>query len=92
MKVIIWQDPWGRPVKLGEFLWEVDEDFSEIENIWLKLRKTSAEAIDGLSSLSVRSKILLSAVAGAVFQYLIDNGRYNSSVLKYAEFIIKEGE
>lgn len=92
MKIsIIYQEPFGHPEKLGEFLWEVDEDFSEIKNIWWRLRETSAEAIENFS-LSVRAKILLSAVAGAAFQLLIDNKKFNSDVLKYAEFIIKEGE
>lgn len=55
----------------GYILWEVDEDFSEIRNRWYDLGETTAQCIE-LMDLSWRSKILLSAVAGAIIQHLID--------------------
>lgn len=62
----------------GGFSWSMDEDFSELRNLqkeW-QLTKTSAKHIMDMNILSIHSKILLSAVAGAAIQWLIDNGKW----------------
>ena len=54
--------------------WLENEDFDELIKFGsIKINETTAEAIEGLEGLSLRSKILLSAVAGAAIQYLLDN-------------------
>lgn len=55
----------------GHIYWKIDEDFSEISNHGYNLNETTAWCIENMN-LSLRSKILLSAVAGAVIQHLID--------------------
>lgn len=54
--------------------WKADEDFSEIEGKIFEPFMLTAEFLETNWSdeFSIRSKILLSAIAGAVIQYLID--------------------
>lgn len=57
-----------------EIGWDAEEDFSELINYRpISINDTTAEKIEALEGLSLRSKILLSAVAGAAIQYLLDN-------------------
>jgi hypothetical protein len=57
-----------------EIGWAVDEDFDElIKYRPISINETTAEKIEALEGLSLRSKILLSAVAGAAIQYLLDS-------------------
>lgn len=57
-----------------EIGWAADEDFDElIKYRPISINETTAEKIDALEGLSIRSRILLSAVAGAAIQYLLDN-------------------
>lgn len=59
--------------KIGEIIWAVDEDFSEIKAFGpIHLTKTKAFDLDLMGGLSTRSKILLSAVAGAAWQHIFD--------------------
>lgn len=73
----------GRTNKMGvfnifyEILWISTEDFDELIKFPpIRIRDTTAEKIENLDGLSIRSKILLSAVAGAAIQFLLDNDRY----------------
>ena len=53
---------------------DVEDKFEELIKFQpIEINNTSAEKIEELSNLSVRAKILLSAVAGAAIQYLLDN-------------------
>ena len=55
-----------------EFTWDANEDFTELVNFGpIPIQNTTAEKIEEMN-LTIRSKILLSAVAGAVIQYMID--------------------
>lgn len=57
-----------------EIKWGADEDFEELIKFKaIPISETTAEKIECLEGLSIRSKILLSAVAGAAIQYLMDN-------------------
>ena len=57
-----------------EIPWAADEDFEELIKFpAITINNTTAEKIEDLDGLSLRSKILLSAVAGAAIQYLLDN-------------------
>lgn len=52
--------------------WAIEEDFSELTKIRIAFNKTSATDIMKMDNISDYSKILLSAVAGAVIQHVID--------------------
>lgn len=57
--------------KAYEIMWAIREDFSELKGKKFEIYKMSAKDILSMD-LSDYSKILLSAMAGAVIQYLID--------------------
>lgn len=74
----------------GGFNWDMTEDFTELRNLnkeW-QLTKTTAKAIEA-TNLTTHSKILLSAVAGAAIQYLIDNKKWTDVNRLY--MTIREG-
>lgn len=52
--------------------WAIDEDFSELTKCRIAFNKTSAADIMKMDNISDYTKILLSAVAGAVIQHVID--------------------
>lgn len=54
--------------------WALSEYFGELKGRKFMLNEVSAEQIESIGDLSLTAKILLSAVAGAVIQNLIDNG------------------
>lgn len=57
-----------------EIEWSADEDFDELIKFGqIPINDTTAEKIEALEGLSLRSKILLSAMADAAIQYLLDN-------------------
>lgn len=56
-----------------EIPWDATEDFNELIKFpTITINDTTAERIESLDGLSIRSKILLSAAAGAAIQYLLD--------------------
>lgn len=71
----------GKTGSLGQFMifyeipWvDAEDDFEELIKFQsITINDTTAEKIENLRNLSIRSKILLSAVAGAALQYLLDN-------------------
>lgn len=70
----------GKTNRLGGFdifydiPWAITENFDELIKFGsIKINETDAENIEIIEGLSLRSKILLSAVAGAAIQYLLDN-------------------
>lgn len=66
--------------KLDEIIWAVEEDFSELKAYGpVYLTKTKAVDIEAMCGLSTRSKILLSAVAGAAWQHIFDVTDFNRS-------------
>lgn len=68
--------------------WAVQENFSEIMNEKFYIFDMKAETImEKYHDISEYSRILLSAVAGAVIQYLIDN---NVSLSADIYFVINE--
>lgn len=53
--------------------WLADENFDELIKFGsIRINETTAEHIEALEGLSLRAKILLSAIAGAAIQYLVD--------------------
>lgn len=86
MKVIIVKEN----VSIGYINWEADEDFSEIKGLVFYLSEMTAADIELIEDirLSIRSKILLSGVAGAVWQWVIDH--YPSATVNMIKFFIIE--
>ena len=69
--------------------WALSEYFGELKGMKFNLNEVAAEQIVMIDNLSEIAKILLSAVAGAVIQHLIDNGCQIDRIFKKGYFIIK---
>ena len=69
--------------------WSLSEYFGELKGMKFMLNKMAADQIVTLNNLSEVAKILLSAVAGAVVQHLIDNNCNIDSAFENGYFIIK---
>lgn len=57
---------------IGEITWAASEQFSELTGRTYDLGKMEAVQIDKIPDLSPIAKLLLSAVAGAIIQRLLD--------------------
>ena len=55
-----------------EIEWAISEHFNELKGMKFNLNEVAADQIITINDLSEVAKILLSAVAGAVIQHLID--------------------
>ena len=69
--------------------WALSEYFGELKGKKFMLNKMAANQIEPLENLSNIAKILLSAVAGAVIQYLMDNNCNTGDIFEKGYFIIK---
>ena len=69
--------------------WALSEYFGELKGMKFMLNEVAADQIVKIDNLSEVAKILLSAVAGAVIQYLIDVGCDIDSIFNSGYFIIK---
>ena len=69
--------------------WALSEYFDEIKGMKFMLNEVSADQIIKINKLSETAKILLSAVAGAVIQHLIDSNCPIESIFNKGYFIIK---
>ena len=69
--------------------WALSEYFDELKGMKFNLNEVAADQIIVLDNLSDTAKILLSAVAGAVIQHLIDNNCDVDSIFKKGYFIVK---
>lgn len=74
------------------FKWAADEDFTNLIDTAFDLFKMKAADIIQMKELSEYDKILLSAVAGAAFQYIIDSGDVDLADIDTCRFIIVEEE
>ena len=70
--------------------WNLSEYFDELKGMKFMLNKMSADQIVMINNISETAKILLSAVAGAVIQHLIDNNCQIDSIFENGYFIIKK--
>lgn len=70
--------------------WILSEYFDELKGMKFMLNKVAADQIVKIKNLSETAKILLSAVAGAVIQHLIDNNCQIDSIFEKGYFIIKK--
>ena len=73
----------------GEIAWSASEVFDELRNRNFDLGKMEAIEIEKDNMLSVRAKILLSAVAGAIIQHLLDQGYEAQNIFQSERFIVK---
>ena len=69
--------------------WDLSEHFGELKGKKFMLDNVAAEQIEMINDLSSTAKILLSAVAGATIQHLIDNNCQIGNIFKNGYFIIK---
>ena len=69
--------------------WALSEYFGELKGQKYMLNKMAADQIIMINNLSDTAKILLSAVAGAVIQYLIDNNCKTDNIFENGYFIVK---
>ncbi len=70
--------------------WALSEYFDELKGMKCMLNEVSADQIVLINNLSETAKILLSAVAGAVIQYLIDNDVSIDKIFNSGYFIVQK--
>ena len=70
--------------------WALSEYFGELKGKKFMLNKMAAEQIEMINNLSDTAKILLSAVAGAVIQHLIDNNCKIENIFEDGQWAILE--
>ena len=74
---------------VGEIAWEASEYFGELAGRDYYLGKMEAAEIVKLTDLSVTARILLSAVAGAIIQRLLDQGITAEKIFSQGIFTVK---
>lgn len=72
-----------------EIEWAISEYFDELKGMKFMLNEVAADQIQKINNLSEVAKILLSAVAGAVIQHLIDINCPINSIFENGYFIIQ---
>lgn len=70
--------------------WALSEHFDELKGMKFMLNQMAADQIVKINNLSETAKLLLSAVAGAAIQYLIDNNCPIDNIFENGYFIIKK--
>lgn len=69
--------------------WALSEYFDELKGMKFNLNEVTADQIIKMNNLSETAKILLSAVAGAVIQHLIDENCPIDSIFNTGYFNVK---
>ena len=69
--------------------WALSEHFDELKGNKYMLNEVAADQIEKIDNLSITAKILLSAVAGAAIQHLIDNNCSIDKIFETGYLIIK---
>lgn len=72
-----------------EIEWAISEYFDELKGMKFMLNEVAADQIQKINNLSEVAKILLSAVAGAVIQHLIDINCPIDSIFENGYFIVQ---
>lgn len=72
----------------GFILWAVSEHFAELVNKTYNISDMEAIKIEKIDNLSLTAKILLSAVAGAIIQHLIDKNIDINKIFSFGTFRI----
>lgn len=76
--------------KTYQIEWALSEYFGELKGKKFLLNEVAADQIETINDLSSTAKILLSAVAGAVIQHLIDNNCQIDKIFETGYFIVKK--
>ena len=76
--------------KIYKIEWALSEYFDELKGLKFKLNEVAADQIAKINNLSEIAKILLSAVAGAVIQHLLDNNCNIEDIFNNGYFIVKK--
>ena len=71
-----------------EIEWALSEHFEELKGKTFNLNEMAAEQIEKNNDLSMTAKILLSAVAGAVIQNLIDKELLFNKIFTTGKFSV----
>lgn len=74
----------------GTIHWAAAEQFNELVGKRFNIGEMEATQIEKLENLSATAKILLSAVAGAIIQHLIDSGIETESIFSTGYFTMKK--
>ena len=69
--------------------WVLSEHFNELRGKKFMINEMAADQIVNINNMSETAKILLSAVAGAVIQYLMDNNVSLDSIFGNGFFVVK---
>ncbi len=72
----------------GEITWAASEYFGELAGKTYSLGQMEATQIAPLADLSLTAKLLLSAVAGALIQHLLDQGIPATEIFQTGTFTI----
>lgn len=72
----------------GEITWAASEYFGELSGQAYSLGQMEATQIAPLDNLSLTAKLLLSAVAGAIIQHLLDQGIPATEIFSTGAFTI----
>lgn len=73
----------------GSIYWAVAEYFNELQGTAFHLNQMAAVQIAELNQYSLEAKILLSAVAGAVIQHLIDQEVTAEQIFNQGTFTVQ---
>ena len=73
----------------GSIIWAASETFDELRSKTYHLGHMEATAIVQLKDLSPTAKILLSAVAGALIQHLLDQGYPADQIFQTGSFQVE---
>lgn len=73
----------------GKIYWAASEYFGELKGREYELGKMEATEIEKMENLSVTGKILLSAVAGAVIQHLLDEGVEAEEIFETGKMVVR---
>jgi len=68
--------------------WALSEHFEELKGKTFMLNEVAAEQIEKINELSITAKILLSAVAGAVIQHLMDKELQIDVIFNSGKFVV----
>ena len=74
--------------RTGNIVWATSEYFGELINNTYSLGKMEATEIAKMPDLSLNAKLLLSAVAGAIIQHLLDQGISANLIFEQGTFNI----
>lgn len=69
--------------------WALSEYFDDLKNKKFNLNNVAADQIAAIDNLPETAKLLLSAVAGAVIQHLIDNKCPINSIFENGYFVVE---